>query len=179
MSEEKGIISKISNAVTGTGDYLKSAFGVVKEIQEMHVDYSVKEKTYELLDKMYEAKNELMEVQDLLISAKNRIIELDDLINQKENWAIEASKYKLMKTEAGSFVYASVDLTNIDKDSPCFCPHCYEKKEKSLLQPNPINVSKGYYFIYYCPNCNSDFRMHVTPRGKNLKIGRKTTVNVV
>jgi hypothetical protein len=163
MSEEKGIISKITDAAASAGGFLKSAFGTVKEIQDLHVDYATKEKTYELLDKMYEAKNQLMEVQDLLISAKDRIIELENLINQKEDWLVEASKYKLLKTEAGSFVYTTIEAPDEDKNSPYYCSHCYSKKEISLLHPSPTIVSHGRYFIYYCPNCDSKFKMHKTP----------------
>lgn len=163
MSEEKGIIGKITGAVSGAGDYLKSAFGLVKEIQEMHVDYSVKEKTDELLSKLLDARGQQMNLQDLLISAKNRIIELDDLIKQKEDWAVEAAKYKLVKTEAGSFVYTAIEFADSDKNSPYFCPHCYSKKEISLLHPSPSEIAKGGYYLYQCHNCSSNFKMNKTP----------------
>lgn len=163
MSEENGIIGKITGAVSGAGDYLKSAFGLVKEIQEMHVDYSVKEKTDELLSKLLDARGQQMNLQDLLISAKNRIIELDDLIKQKENWAVEAAKYKLIKTEAGSFVYTAIEFADSDKDAPYFCPHCYSKKEISLLHPSPSEIAKGGYYLYQCHNCSSNFKMNKTP----------------
>lgn len=163
MSEEKGIIGKITGAVSGAGDYLKSAFGLVKEIQEMHVDYSVKEKTDELLSKLLDARGQQMNLQDLLISAKNRIIELDDLIKQKEDWAVEAAKYKLVKTEAGSFVYTAIEFADSDKDAPYFCPHCYSKKEISLLHPSPSEIAKGGYYLYRCHNCSSNFKMNKTP----------------
>ncbi|MDM3818897.1 hypothetical protein O9569_05370 [Proteus mirabilis] len=163
MSEEKGIIGKITSAVSGAGDYLKSAFGVAKEIQEMHVDYSVKIKTEELLSKLLDARSQQMNLQDLLISAKDRIIELDNLIKQKEDWAVEESKYKLLKTEAGSFVYTTIESSDDDQDSPYFCPHCYSKKEISLLHPSTGNTSKSGFYLYQCHNCNSEFKMNRTP----------------
>ncbi|MGJ7321658.1 hypothetical protein ABM054_18435 [Morganella morganii] len=179
MSEDKGIVGKITEAVSGAGNYLKSAFSTVKEIQDLHVDYSVREKTDELLSKLLDARQQQIELQELLISAKNRIIELEDSINQKEDWALEASKYELLKTEAGSLIYTSKKSDDDNQISTYLCPHCYEKKQKSLLQPNPINVSKGHYFIYYCPNCNSDFRMHMTPAAKEKTSGRRISHHLV
>lgn len=160
MSEEKGIIGKITGAVSGAGDYLKSAFGLVQDIQKMHVDHSVREKTDELLSRLLDARGQQMNLQDLLISANNRIIELDDLVKQKENWAVEAVKYKLVKTEAGSFVYTAIEFPDSDKDAPYFCPHCYSKKEISLLHPNPSESHNGGYYLYQFHNCNSSFKMN-------------------
>uniref|UniRef100_A0A3B0MLK9 Uncharacterized protein n=1 Tax=Arsenophonus endosymbiont of Trialeurodes vaporariorum TaxID=235567 RepID=A0A3B0MLK9_9GAMM len=58
MSNVKGIVGKITNAITGTGGVIKSSVDTVKGIQALHIDYSVKEKTFEFLSK-------LMEIQSL------------------------------------------------------------------------------------------------------------------
>lgn len=98
MSESKSVVGRITDAVSGAGGMIKSTVEAVKDIQGLHIDYSVKEKTFDLLTK-------LMDIQSLLISAKERIIELEDEKKQKEDWETESSKYELISPTPGSFVY--------------------------------------------------------------------------
>jgi hypothetical protein len=44
MSEQKGIIARITDAAIGAGDALKGVFSSARELHQLTVDYSVKEK---------------------------------------------------------------------------------------------------------------------------------------
>lgn len=155
MSEEKGIVGKITDMISGTGSFLKSAFGTVKEIQEMHVDYATKEKTYELLDKMYEAKNQQMELQDLLIVAKNRIIELEDIINQRANWEEEKSNYELFHPMTTTTVYRFKVTSDSNEHPHYICSKCYDSKMKSIFQQKDLNLA---FVTMICHTCHSEYK---------------------
>lgn len=157
MSEEKGIVGKITDMISGTGSFLKSAFGTVKEIQEMHVDYATKEKTYELLDKMYEAKNQQMELQDLLIVAKNRIIELEDIINQRADWEEEKSNYELYYPMPATVVYKLKIDSKSNQKPHYLCTKCYGAHMKSILQYKTLG-GMGGIAILICHTCSSEYK---------------------
>ncbi|MEX0422207.1 hypothetical protein AB7239_18015 [Providencia alcalifaciens] len=157
MSEEKGIVGKITDMISGTGSFLKSAFGTVKEIQEMHVDYATKEKTYELLDKMYEAKNQHMELQDLLIVTKNRIIELEDIINQRTDWEEEKSNYELYYPMPATVVYKLKIDSESNQKPHYLCTKCYGAHMKSILQYKTLGAHSGIATLV-CHSCSSEYK---------------------
>ncbi|MDE9463537.1 hypothetical protein [Xenorhabdus bovienii] len=152
MSEEKGIIGKLTDAVTGAGGVLKSTVDTVKGIQSLHVDYSVKEKTFELLSK-------LMEIQSILISAKERIIELEDEKKQKENWELEVSKYELISPAAGSFIYRVKDFEQGDQPKIYLCPTCYGEKKKSMLQFHKMTSMYSKMANLICHTCKCIYQI--------------------
>ena len=95
MSEEKGILSRITESLSGVGGAIKSAVGAAREIQNLTVDYAVKEKTHILLDKLMDVQMQQMSLQELLIAAKEKIVELENEKVKQENWAAEAASYEL------------------------------------------------------------------------------------
>lgn len=66
--------------------------GAAREIQNLTVDYAVKEKTHTLLDKLMDVQMQQMSLQELLIAAKEKIVELENEKVKQENWAAEAAE---------------------------------------------------------------------------------------
>ncbi|HCT8175311.1 hypothetical protein [Proteus mirabilis] len=152
MSENKTIVGRITDAVSGAGGVIKSTVEAVKDIQALHVDYSVKEKTFDLLTK-------LMDIQSLLISAKERIIELEDEKKQKEDWEIESSKYELISPTAGSLIYRIKDSEKGDQPIIYLCTSCYNRKNKSILQFHKMAAPVSSIAVLLCSECKSTYQI--------------------
>lgn len=128
MSEEKGILSRITESLSGVGGAIKSAVGAAREIQNLTVDYAVKEKTHILLDKLMDVQMQQMSLQELLIAAKEKIVELENEKVKQENWAAEAASYELYQPMRGTLVYRSKLSADADQSPVYICPNCYEQK---------------------------------------------------
>lgn len=155
MSENKGIVSRITDAVSGAGGAIKATVDAVKDIQSLHVDYSVKEKTFDLLTK-------LMEIQSLLISAKERIIELENEKKTKEDWDLESSKYELISPTAGSFIYRIKESEKGDNPIIYLCPACHGERKKSILQFQRQVAPKSGLAYLLCNFCKATYQIPIS-----------------
>lgn len=155
MSDEKGIIGKITDAVTGAGGALKGAVGAAREIQKMQVDYSVKEKTYDLLDKLMDAQQQQMGLQELLMAAKNRIIELEEQVNSKASWENEKANYELYHPIPATAVYRLKLEADSNQTPHYLCTKCYESGMKSMLQYKTSDLA---HVVMVCHSCKSEYR---------------------
>lgn len=65
MSEDNGLLSKITGAVSSTTGAVKSALDAAKEVHQLTVDYQVKEKTIDLLNKILDVQSQQIDLKDL------------------------------------------------------------------------------------------------------------------
>jgi hypothetical protein len=148
------LLSRISGAVTGTTGVVKSALDAAKEVHQLTVDYQIKEKTFDLLNKLSDVQSEMIELKDLLASAKQRIIELEYDEIQRENWDSEKSNYTLCDVMSGTLVYRIDQSKQPDAPLHYICPRCYEGSKKSILQRSKSTTICDTYF---CPACSTEY----------------------
>ncbi|WP_229745456.1 hypothetical protein [Citrobacter amalonaticus] len=155
MSEDKGLVRRITEAATSAGGALKGAVDLAKEVNALQVDYNVKSKTIELLDKLIDARTGQYALTELLGEAKQRIVELESLLEKKKEWDNEKLNYEMYHPITNTVVYV-LKPTNDPKFKPHYlCTTCYEAGVKSILQYHSANIA---YKILKCHKCSAEYK---------------------
>uniref|UniRef100_UPI0036D91C76 hypothetical protein n=1 Tax=Photorhabdus sp. RM322S TaxID=3342825 RepID=UPI0036D91C76 len=155
MSEEKGFLARITGALSSTGGAISSVVGAVRDIQKMHIDYEVKEKTYDLLDKLGDVQQQQISLQELLMAAKNRIIELEQEANNRDQWKREKLNYELFHPMKTTVVYRLKVSSDSNQQTHYLCTNCYNSSMKSILQYKKSDFGVSYLI---CHKCHSQYQ---------------------
>jgi transcription initiation factor IIE alpha subunit len=135
---------------------LTMALSSVKAIAELtnlvlkaKVDNAVTAKAVESQTALIHLQSAVLSLQsehEVLQREKN---ELREELNNLLAWNSEANKYHLIEICPGVFVYASND-----ENQPRFwlCPHCFENRERSILQLDNKSIEGTDYL---CPRCKT------------------------
>lgn len=155
MSEEKGLVKRMTEAATSASGALRGAVDLAKEINALQIDYNVKSKTIDLLDKLIDARTGQISLTELLGEAKQRIVELETLLEKKEYWDNQKVNYEIYHPITNTVVYI-LKPTNDPEFKPHYlCTACYESRVKSILQYSSTNVS---YKILKCHKCSAEYK---------------------
>ncbi|WP_340618740.1 hypothetical protein [Xenorhabdus entomophaga] len=155
MSDNKGLIAKITDTLTGASSAVSGVFGTVRDIQNMKIDYEVKSKTFDLLDKLGAVQQQQILLQELLMTAKNRIVELEQEADTREKWESEKSNYELFHPIKSTVVYRFKVPADSNQEAHYLCTNCYSSGMKSILQ---LKTSSLAFSTFICHRCNSDYQ---------------------
>jgi len=116
------------------------------------VDSAVTQKAIDLQAALITLQSTVMSIQaqnqDLL--AENS--QLKQQLIAAKNWEAEAQKYSLTEIIPGTFVYAINQDQLSTQPYHWLCTHCYENKQKSILQRGG-KEPRGW--VYNCPICKA------------------------
>lgn len=155
MSEEKGLVRRITDAATSAGGALKGAVDLAKEVNALQVDYNVKSKTIDLLNKLIDARTGQYALTELLGEAKQRIVELESLLEKKQDWDSEKLNYEMYHPITNTVVYVLKPTDDPEFKPHYLCTTCYESGVKSILQYHTSNIA---YKILKCHKCSAEYK---------------------
>lgn len=158
------MIAELSAAMTA----IKETAGLAKIINDAKTDAEVKAATIELQNKLITLQAECFTLGDVIRLREEEALHLKTKIAEFENFKSESEGYVLHRTEGGTLVYTKqIAVDNAAELVVNACPHCYQQKKISMLQPGIEKSVKGSYWVHFCPSCNSEFKMDKTPAAKN------------
>lgn len=159
------VIAELSAAMTA----IKETAGLVKVINDAKTDAEVKAATIDLQNKLITLQAECFSLGDAIRLRDEEVVHLKAEIAEFENFKTQAEGYGLHKTEGGTLVYSKQVIVDDTELMVHACPHCFQQKKISMLQPGTEKSVKGSYWVHFCPSCNSEFKMDKTPAANAAK----------
>ncbi|WP_143468236.1 hypothetical protein [Kosakonia pseudosacchari] len=157
------MIAELSAAMTA----IKETASLAKLISDAKTDAEVKAATIELQSKLLTLQSECFALGDAIRSRDEDVILLKAKIAEFEDFKSESEGYCLHQTEAGSLVYSKQLAVGDLQITVNACPHCYQQKRISMLQPGIDKAVKTSFWVHFCPSCHAEFKMDKTPAAKN------------
>jgi predicted RNA-binding Zn-ribbon protein involved in translation (DUF1610 family) len=138
---------------------IASAFATLKTMGEItslilktKIDSTVTEKVIDLQSSIISLQSTLMSIQaenQDLLRQKNA---LEQRLVEIESWNVEAQRYSLKEIACGVFVYALNPDEAKSSLAHWLCVHCYQNKQKSILQCKGTRIDGTSYL---CPRCKT------------------------
>jgi len=133
---------------------VKSAYDLVRTIQADVKDARLQSAISELLTKLNDVLFQLGDLRSttLKLERENEQLRLEN--NQMKQWNQDKEQYVLKQLGPGTFVYAAKEAEQTPseaKDSSCYlCPHCYDRREKVILQFSSFGFDGTHYVCHSC-----------------------------
>lgn len=133
-------------------DGIKLALDVIKALQS---NKAAAEFKAELID----ARTAILDAQEHASAAYARETELSNRVRQLEKelaaleaWSAEKERYELKDVGSGFIAYAVKEEKRGVEPPHHLCANCFDKGEKSILQPSGMG---RYFETHVCPRCQN------------------------
>lgn len=152
------VIAELSAAMSA----IKETAGLAKVINDAKTDAEVKAATIELQSKLITLQAECFSLGDAIRLRDEEVMHLKAKIAEFEDFKSQTEGYALKKLDSGSLVYSKQQLVGEAEITVHLCPHCFIKKQVSMLQPQVV----GLYDVFqksHCPSCKNVFDTDRSP----------------
>jgi hypothetical protein len=141
------MIPEFTAAIALVGQAIKTAGNVVATTSDLKTKEAIASLQNGILDlqaKVFAAQAKYQELAD----AKR---EAEEKLRESEKWESEAARYQLTDLAQGISVYALKPDQMRGESMHFICPHCFQRKQKSILQRPSTDRSN-----YVCHECKFD-----------------------
>lgn len=124
-------LSAIAAAMTS----VKTASEIAKGLVNLRDEREFQARAGQIEKELAEARGLVAEAQTTMLALLNRVGELERQVAQQEDWRAEAARYELVETYKGRLAYRVKDSMRGEEPTHYVCPACFQKRQKSILQP--------------------------------------------
>ena len=108
---------------------------------------------------------EILEMREMVLALKSENVDLKDRLLKADNFEREKERYQLHKLETGSLVYILREPFRESEPPHYLCATCFERGEKSYLQPAKQDFRVD---TYTCQTCGATV---LVPNNTSWEIG--------
>ena len=140
-------------AISGTVGSIKALFDLSKSFVGIRDANIIQGKVVELQSQILAAQSNAMAAQSEQALMLERVDLLKKEVADLKAWDAEKTRYELHKLPAGGLVYRVKEEACGSEPSHCICASCYQKGQKSILQPIHHHIARSTSLD--CPNCGT------------------------
>ena len=101
-------------------------------------------------EKLLTLNEEILEMREMVLALKSENVDLKDRLLKADNFEREKERYQLHKLETGSLVYVLREPFQDAEPPHYLCANCFERGEKSYLQPAKQDFHADTYACQAC-----------------------------
>lgn len=160
------MIAELSAAMAA----IRETAQLAKLINDAKTEAEVNAAVGELNSKLASIQRECVSLVELVGTYQEINASLKAKIAEFENFKVQAEGYVLNKVESGSLVYSKNIIVGEGEITVNACPHCFHQNKISILQPGVTTTTKSRFYVHYCPECKSDFKMNRLPPQQQIHV---------
>jgi hypothetical protein len=139
---------------------LKTAYGLAKDLVDLHDATARQGKVAELQKQILDAQESALAANQERSELVESIRELKEKMVTLEAWHIEKQRYELKELEPGAFAYVIKESVRGSEPVHWLCTTCYERGKKRILQAHRGDAS---YIYHKCHECGGEIRTGKPP----------------
>jgi hypothetical protein len=138
---------------------IKETASLAKVFSDAKTEAEINAAIGDMISKLTSVQRECISLVELARSYQEEAIALKAKIADFENFKHQAEGYALNQLDSGSFVYSKKQIVGNSEAIVHLCPHCFEGKKISILQPGVDKAVRAYHWVHFCPSCSAEFKM--------------------
>lgn len=141
---------------------IKETASLAKVISDAKTEAEVNAAVSDMVSKLTSVQRECMSLIELVRFYQEEAVSLKAKIAEFEDFKTHTEGYALNKLDSGSLVYSKKEAVGDAEVVVHLCPHCFIKKQVSILQPRVVGIYDGFQKSH-CPSCKNVFDTDKSP----------------
>jgi superfamily II helicase len=140
--------------ITGLMSSLKAAKDIAETMIGLRDTAAFQAKAIEFQAKILDSMSRAITAQEERAALLEKVRDLETQIARFEAWETEKERYELKDAGNGTLAYALKSALGNAESSHWACPHCYQDRKISILQPETRSVGRTEHLV--CNRCSTD-----------------------